>query len=217
MTESLLNKFKGLFITLAPSLGGAILVLLGFDLGYKEGNLFTPKAVEFMFFVSLPIFILYVLTYREKKILTLLLLISFGFSIAYINYRAYSVYAYWLEGVCALLSLLYLVWYKRDNLPVFLLLSGSIAGMLFSYANFLFLLKPMNFVILMGMALSFLMTKKAYRERKDISVYNYQYFFVVFPALFFVLMKYLKHYGIFYFFMFIFVLIGEGLRNLKEE
>ncbi len=217
MTESLLNKFKGLFITLAPSLGGAVLVLLGFDLGYKEGNLFTPKAVEFMFFVSLPIFILYVLTYREKKILTLLLLISFGFSIAYINYRAYSVYAYWLEGVCALLSLLYLVWYKRDNLPVFLLLSGSIAGMLFSYANFLFLLKPMNFVILMGMALSFLMTKKAYRERKDISVYNYQYFFVVFPALFFVLMKYLKHYGIFYFFMFIFVLIGEGLRNLKEE
>ena len=217
MTESLLNKFKGLFITLAPSLGGAILVLLGFDLGYKEGNLFTPKAVEFMFFVSLPIFILYVLTYREKKILTLLLLISFGFSIAYINYRAYSGYAYWIEGVCALLSLLYLVWYKRDNLPVFLLLSGSIAGMLFSYANFLFLLKPMNFVILMGMALSFLMTKKAYRERKDISVYNYQYFFVVFPALFFVLMKYLKHYGIFYFFMFIFVLIGEGLRNLKEE
>ncbi len=217
MTEPLLNKFKGLFITLAPSLGGAVLILLGFDLGYKEGNLFTPKAVEFMFFVSLPIFILYVFAFREKKVLSLLLLMAFGFSIAYFNYRAYSGYAYWLEGVCGLLSLLYLVWHKRDNLPVFLLLSGSIAGMLFSYANFLFLLKPMNFVILMGMALSFLMTKKAYRERKDISVYNYQYFFVVFPALFFILMKYLKHYGIFYFFMFIFVLIGEGLRNLKEE
>ncbi len=215
--ESLLNKFKGLFITLAPSLGGAVLVLLGFDLGYKEGNLFTPKVVEFMFFVSLPIFILYVFTFREKKILSLLLLMAFGFSIAYFNYRAYSVYSYWVAGVCGLLSLLYLVWYRRDNLPVFLLMSGSIAGMLFSYANFLFLLKPMNFVILMGMALSFIMTKKAYRQTRDISVYNYQYFFVVFPALFFVLMKYLKYYGLFYFLMFVSILIGEGLRNLKEE
>ena len=217
MTVSPLNKFKGLFITLAPSLGGAVLTLLAFDIAYKEGNLFTPKAVEFMFFVSLPIFILYMLTYREKKILTVLLLTVFGFSIAYFNYRAYSVYAYWLEAVCGLLSFLYLVWYRKDNLPVFLLLSGAIAGMMFSYANFLFLLKPMNFVILMGMALSFLMTKKAYREKKDISVYNYQYFFIVFPALFFVLMKYFKHYGIFYFLIFFFVLLGEGIRNLKED
>ncbi len=217
MTESLLNKFKGLFISLAPSIGGAVLILIGFDFGYKEGNLFTPKAVEFMFFISLPVFILYVLTFREKKILALLLLITFGFSLAYFNYREYSVYSYWLEIVCGFLSLLYLVWYRRENIPVFLLLSGSISGMLFSYSNFLFLLKPMNFVILMGMALSFIMTKRQYREKRDISVYNYQYFFVVFPALFFILMKYLEHYGVFYFLIFLFVLAGEGLRNLKEE
>ncbi|BBB32366.1 hypothetical protein TTHT_0800 [Thermotomaculum hydrothermale] len=217
MMVSLLNKFKGLFITLAPSLGGAVLVLIGFDFSYKQGNLFTPKAVEFLFFISLLFFILYVLAYREKKILILLLLLTFGFSLAYFNYRAYSTYSYWLSTVCGLLSLLYLVWYRRYNLPVLLLLSGSLSGMVFSYANFLFLLKPMNFVILMGMALSFLVTKKEYREKKDISVYTYQYFFIVFPALFFILMKYLKHYGIFYFLMFLFVVIGEGLKNMKEE
>ncbi|GEM_PF-4750884 len=217
MTEYHLNKFKGLFITLAPSLGGAILILIGFDIGYKDGNLFTPKVVEFMFFLSLVLFLIYTLLYREKKILLLLLFISFGFSISLANYRAYSVYSYWIEAICGLLSLLYLVWFRKDNIPLFLLFSGSIAGMLFSYSNFLFLLKPMNFVIIMGMALSFLMTKKEFRKTKNISVYNYQYFFVVFPALFFILMKYFKHYGIFYFLMFLAVLLGEGFRNLKEE
>ncbi len=217
MTEFLLNKFKGLFTALAPSLGGAILILIGFDIGYKEGNLFTPKVVEFMFFLSLVLFLIYTLLYREKKILLLLLFISFGFSISLANYRAYFVYSYWLETICGLLSLLYLVWYRKDSIPVFLLFSGSIAGMLFSYAHFLFLLKPMNFVILMGMALSFIMTKRDFRKTRNISVYNYQYFFVVFPALFFILMRYFKHYGAFYFLIFLSVLLGEGLRNLKEE
>lgn len=217
MTEFLLNKLDRFFKTLAPSLGGAILILIGFDIWYKRGNLFTPKIVEFYFLVSLLFFVFYAFKFREKKILSLLLLITFGFSLAYFNYRAFSVYAYYLELVCALLSFLYLVWHERENIPVFLLLSGSLSGMAFSYANFLFLLKPMNFVILMGMALSFLMTKKEFRKRRDISVYNYQYFFVVFPALFFILMKYLQFYFVLYLLMFIAVAFGEVLRNLKEE
>ena len=217
MTESPLNKFESFYRIVAPSIGGAILVLIGFDIGYKKGNLFTPKAVEILLFISLLTFVLYVFKYREKKILLILLALTASLSFAYIDYRAYSQYAYFVAIFCGLASLLYAIWFERENVAVFLLLSGALSGVVFSYANFLFLLKPMNFVILMGMVFSFLVAKKTFREEKSMSAYNYLYFFVVIPSLCFVLMGYFKHFLLFYAVMFLAVLAGWGLKNAKEN
>ncbi len=217
MTESLLNKFESFYRLVAPSVGGAVLVLIGFDIGYKKGNLFTPKAVEILLFVSLLTFVLYVLKFREKKILLILLTVTASLSFAYADYRAYSQYAYFVAIFCGLASLLYAVWFEKENMAVFLLLSGALSGVVFSYANFLFLLKPMNFVILMGMVLSFLVAKKAFRKEKSMAAYNYLYFFVVIPSLCFVLMGYFKHFLLFYAIMYLVVLVGWGLKNAREN